>query len=151
MSLTRTMKDCLTLCLCLCLCLCLPPCTSLGRHSGLGASEVCEVNSRTKVSHHSPPHCPSLHTGQVSEGYHVAGGQQCNTFCKMTRGCQWWTWYRHVTQDEVTKVSITLRCYILLLISIRLQDNVCFALTSCELVTQKCQNCSSGKKVDINL
>ena len=31
------------------------------------------------------------------------------------------------------------------------QDNVCFALSSCELVTQRCEQCSSGKKVEIPL
>ena len=32
----------------------LPLTSSLGRHSGLAASEVCEVNSRTKVGHPTP-------------------------------------------------------------------------------------------------
>ena len=31
------------------------------------------------------------------------------------------------------------------------QDNVCFALSSCELVTQRCEQCSSGKKVKIQI
>ena len=28
------------------------------------------------------------------------------------------------------------------------KDNVCFALSSCELVAQTCDHCVSGKKVD---
>merc|ERR1711971_22026 len=76
-------------CLCFLLFLLLPSARSLGRHSGLGASELCEVNSRT----------------QVGEGYHIAGKDQCAQFCKMTQGCQWWTWYYQVNQDDVTKAS----------------------------------------------
>jgi len=87
-------------------------CHGLGRHSGYGASEICEVNSRTKIS----------------EGYRIAGKDQCEQFCKMTKGCTWWTWYSQVVEDEVTK------------------DNVCFALKNCELVAQKCEHCVSGKK-----
>jgi len=87
-------------------------CSCLGRHAGFGASELCEVNSRTKIS----------------EGYRIAGRDQCEQFCHMTRGCSWWTWYGQVIEDEVTK------------------DNVCFALNNCELVAQKCDNCVSGKK-----
>jgi len=44
-------------------------CHGLGRHSGYGASEICEVNSRTKIS----------------EGYRIAGKDQCEQFCKMTK------------------------------------------------------------------
>ena len=36
-------------CLCFLLFLLLPSVSSLGRHSGYGASELCEVNTRTKV------------------------------------------------------------------------------------------------------
>ena len=42
-------------CLSLCLTLCLVALTSsLGRHAGQAASELCEVNSRTKVCHLTP-------------------------------------------------------------------------------------------------
>ena len=37
--------------------------------------------------------------------------------------------FKRVLEDEETK------------------DNVCYALNSCELVTQKCEDCRSGKKV----
>ena len=91
------MKEEYSLCLCLCFLLILPSVWSLGRHSGLGASELCEVNSRTKVG----------------EGYHIAGKDQCAQFCKMTAGCEWWTWYYQVNQDDVTKArTFTLLDYL---------------------------------------
>ena len=95
--------------LCLLLFLLLPSASSLGRHSGLGASELCEVNSRTKVSpgpDHGGPRGTELRVVvQVGEGYHIAGKDQCAQFCKMTRGCEWWTWYYQVNQDGVAKAS----------------------------------------------
>ena len=57
--------------------------TGLGRHSGLGASELCEVSGATKLG----------------EGYSVVDSRQCNQFCVMTRGCRYWTWYHRVTEE----------------------------------------------------
>ena len=88
---------------------------------------------------------------EVGEGYHIAGKEQCAKFCKMTRGCEWWTWYYQINQDDVTKASIFYRSLAGQGPFIQnvnfFQDNVCFALSSCELVTQRCEQCSSGKKV----
>eukprot|EP00090_Calanus_glacialis_P011054 TRINITY_DN19539_c0_g1_i1.p1 TRINITY_DN19539_c0_g1~~TRINITY_DN19539_c0_g1_i1.p1 ORF type:complete len:138 (-),score=29.96 TRINITY_DN19539_c0_g1_i1:66-479(-) len=85
---------------------------AMGRNEKLGASELCEVTGDTKLG----------------EGYSIAGTEICHQFCSLTTGCQFWTWYSRVLEEEVVK------------------DNVCYALSRCDLVTQRCEQCSSGKK-----
>merc|ERR1712154_44745 len=85
---------------------------ALGRNQKLGASELCEVSEDTKIG----------------EGYNIASTETCNQFCDLTTGCEFWTWYNMVEEDDNVK------------------DKVCFALRRCDLITQKCENCKSGKK-----
>ena len=55
----------------------------------------------------------------------------CNQFCTLTMGCEFWTWYNMMLEEDTVK------------------DNVCFALSRCDLVTQRCEQCTAGKKVII--
>ena len=66
---------------------------------------------------------------KLGEGYNIASKEMCNQFCSLTTGCQYWTWYSRVLEEDVMK------------------DDVCYALSRCDLVTQKCEACISGKKV----
>jgi len=84
----------------------------LGRNQKLGASELCEVTEGTKIG----------------EGYNIASPEMCNQFCTLTMGCEFWTWYNMLLEEDTVK------------------DNVCFALSRCDLVTQRCEQCTAGKK-----
>merc|ERR1712154_191295 len=86
-----------------------------------GGREVCLVNDTTKTG----------------EGGSIVSPERCNQFCDLTQGCNFWTWYkRHCDKlpcmdDEHTKV------------------NVCYALSRCDLVINRCDGCTSGKKMII--
>ena len=88
-------------------------CRAMGRNQQVGAIELCEVSDATKLG----------------EGYSIAGTEMCHQFCRLTTGCEYWTWYSSVLEEDSRK------------------DKVCYALSRCDLVTQMCQQCSSGKKV----
>ena len=68
---------------------------------------------------------------KIGEGYNIASPEMCNQFCTLTMGCEFWTWYNMMLEEDTVK------------------DNVCFALSRCDLVTQRCEQCTAGKKVII--
>lgn len=88
-----------------------------------GGREVCVVTETTKTG----------------EGLSIMTPERCNQFCDLTDNCNFWTWYkRHCDKlpcldDENTKV------------------NVCYTLSRCDLVINRCDGCTSGKKTNLRM
>ena len=71
----------------------------------------------------------------MMESQSIGDSARCQQYCDLTQGCLYWTWYRRhcdslpCLEDHHTKI------------------NVCYLLSSCRLVGQKCSGCSSGSRV----
>ena len=71
----------------------------------------------------------------MMESQSIGDSVRCQQYCDLTQGCLYWTWYRRhcntlpCLEDHHTKI------------------NVCYLLSSCSLVGQKCSGCSSGSRV----
>ena len=71
----------------------------------------------------------------LMESQSIGDSGRCQQYCDLTQGCLYWTWYRRhcdrlpCLEDHLTKI------------------NVCYLLSSCRLVGQKCSGCSSGSRV----
>ncbi|XP_023342138.1 uncharacterized protein LOC111711897 isoform X2 [Eurytemora carolleeae] len=90
---------------------------ALGRNMALQSSELCDVTNNSIAG----------------EGFNIVSKERCNQFCTMNNDCAYWTWYKsHNTFGGGSESSA--------------RENVCYALNTCHLITEKCLDCASGKR-----
>ena len=90
--------------------------------SGLtGGTEVCQAGRGSRVA----------------VGLAVSGPAQCEQFCSLTAGCRHWTWYSQHCDTPPCQAGPHTR------------QQVCYALSACRRVTQRCGDCGSGSLVSV--